>query len=187
MTSQGSRLGKLRFGWMAGSVQTTLLCGIAFSSALWSPQVAAVKNVPEVKKLPTIQVTVDLPPTTGVTSTQNSEGVHDNSGVPDTGVAGDTGPSDGNGGAPLTQNNNKSPTNKEPRDRSGCSNFGARPIVLNSGTKVETYPVFALPGEMGLSLVLYYNSALKIPQSQSNPYWSTNLQYTLSTGQHRRA
>ncbi len=36
---------------------------------------------------------------------------------------------------------------------------------------------------MGLSLTLYYNSALKIPQTSSNPYWSTSLQYTLTEAQ----
>lgn len=35
---------------------------------------------------------------------------------------------------------------------------------------------------MGLSFTLYYNNALKIPQALSNPYWSTNLQYTLTEG-----
>jgi len=51
---------------------------------------------------------------------------------------------------------------------------------VSSGTKAETYPIFALPGEMGLSFTLYYNTALKIPQALSNAYWSTNLQYTLN-------
>lgn len=33
---------------------------------------------------------------------------------------------------------------------------------------------------MGLSFILYYNTALKIPQALSNTYWSTNLGYTLT-------
>lgn len=51
---------------------------------------------------------------------------------------------------------------------------------MSSGTKVETYPVFALSGEMGLSFALYYNTALKVPQALSNTYWTTSLQYTLT-------
>ncbi len=49
------------------------------------------------------------------------------------------------------------------------------PFLPQTGTKVETYPVFALPGEMGLKYVLYYNT------SSSPAHWTSNLQFWLDT------
>ena len=80
---------------------------------------------------------------------------------------------------PFVQNNH-APTNIKKKNKNGCEDYVKRPIIVSSGTKVETYPIFSLPGEMGLSFTLYYNTALKIPQALSNAYWSTNLQYTLN-------
>lgn len=53
----------------------------------------------------------------------------------------------------------------------GCPGTDADPILTATGTKVETYPLFALPGEMGLRFVLYYNGGR----------WSNNLNYSLDT------
>lgn len=50
---------------------------------------------------------------------------------------------------------NRSPS--QVNDPSGCQNKAGEPIEINSGTKQETIPIFALPGEMGLAYVLYYN------------------------------
>ena len=58
--------------------------------------------------------------------------------------------------------NNKNPCDKVPD-----------PILPKTGSKVETYPIFALPGEMGLKLVLYYNT------SHPGAKWTTNLDYSL--------
>jgi YD repeat-containing protein len=80
------------------------------------------------------------------------------------------------------QPNNIASSNDGNKNKSGdchSGNFQTDPIAVDTGTKLETYPIFALPGEMGLSFTLYYNTALKVPQTQSNPYWSTNLQYSL--------
>lgn len=174
MKSQGPRKGKLRLGLIAFAFQTTLMGGITGSFFLWSPRAAAVVNV---TTLPTVYGTgfVDDGP----------DGIVDGGWIGDIGVARDTGPVDdgGGGGRAHHQANNTAPTNDKKKDKSGCQNAVKRPILVNSGTKVETYPIFALPGEMGLSFTLYYNSALKIPQTQSNPYWSTNLQYTLNEAQ----
>ena len=49
------------------------------------------------------------------------------------------------------------------------------PILPKTGSKVESYPIFALPGEMGLKLVLYYNT------SRLGAKWATNLDYSLDT------
>jgi YD repeat-containing protein len=138
---------------------------------LWSPQAAAVIKAPT------------LPPTfvDGFAS-DGPDGIVDGGWIGDIGVARDSpGLQDGGGGGGRHhQANNTAPTNDKKKDKSGCGNAVARPILVGSGTKVETYPIFSLPGEMGLSFTLYYNSALKIPQALSNPYWSTNLQYTLN-------
>jgi YD repeat-containing protein len=69
---------------------------------------------------------------------------------------------------------NSSTSSNNPADNpSGCSGYVGRPIDVSKGTKLETYPIFALPGEMGLTFVLYYNTSL-----HTGP-WSTNLQYSL--------
>jgi len=59
--------------------------------------------------------------------------------------------------------------NKDPCDSTG------KPILPQTGTKVETYPVFAMPGEMGLKYVMYYNTAAY------PAHWTNNLQYWLDT------
>ncbi len=58
---------------------------------------------------------------------------------------------------------------------SGCAGQGADPIAFGTGTKLETFPVFALPGEMGLTYVMYYNTSIK------GTHWSDNLSYALDT------
>jgi YD repeat-containing protein len=75
-----------------------------------------------------------------------------------------------NGHEFLTSNNQPSQNNsKNPCDQV------AEPILPKTGSKVETYPIFALPGEMGLKLVLYYNT------SRLGSQWSTNFDYWLDT------
>ena len=69
-------------------------------------------------------------------------------------------------------------TNRSPaldNDPSGCQNKRGEPIQVSSGTKLETFPIFALPGEMGLKYVLYYNTA-------AHPsHWTSNFGYSLDT------
>lgn len=71
---------------------------------------------------------------------------------------------------------NTTASNNPKDDKNGaCSgNDQGKPIEVNSGTKIETYPIFALPGEMGLKYVLYYNNS-------HHPAWTSNLQYWLDT------
>lgn len=149
-----------------------LSVGCVFSSAA-----LAVENVPEVHDLPGPTVNaptlgdpilwIDIPPPS-------------TPGYPGSG----TGDGGGGGGrkwrgVPYVQNNT-APSTDSKKNKSGCQDSVTRPILVSSGTKVETYPIFSLPGEMGLSFTLYYNTALKIPQALSNTYWSTNLGYTLT-------
>lgn len=67
----------------------------------------------------------------------------------------------------------KTPSAIRANSKDPCDRY-ARPILPDSGAKVETYELFSLPGEMGLSYTLYYNTA--------SPYqWSDNLSYLLDT------
>lgn len=87
----------------------------------------------------------------------------------------------GNGSAGrLYATANRAPSAVISNNGGGCSslccqtgniNVDADPIVTSSGTKVETYPLFALPGDMGLRFALYYNGGR----------WSNNLAYSLDT------
>jgi YD repeat-containing protein len=157
---------------------------LALASGLFGlpHQAHAVINVPEVKPKPVAAIDAgSVSVTANVFSSEGSWGI---------GSGGTLWPSDGFGysggdggggwrGAPFVQNNH-APTNIKKKNKSGCEDYVNRPIIVSSGTKAETYPIFTLPGEMGLSFTLYYNTALKIPQALSNAYWSTNLQYTLN-------
>jgi YD repeat-containing protein len=69
---------------------------------------------------------------------------------------------------------NTSPSAIADKNKDPCDSTG-KPILPQTGTKVETYPVFAMPGEMGLKYVLYYNTAA-YPE-----HWTNNLQYWLDT------
>lgn len=59
-------------------------------------------------------------------------------------------------------------------DPSSSANDQGRPIQLNTGAKFENYPLFELPGEMGLAYILYYNTSIK-----GGP-WVSNLDYDLN-------
>jgi len=154
-----------------------LLLAIASGLLVLPHQAHAVIHVPEIKPVPLAAVNVSPDST-----------MHDSMGIgsggvlwPSYGFGGGSPEGDGGGwrGAPFVQNNH-APTNAKKKNKSGCQVFTGDPIAVDSGTKVETYAIFSLPGEMGLSFTLYYNTALKIPQALSNAYWSTNLQYTLN-------
>lgn len=71
---------------------------------------------------------------------------------------------------------NPSPTigcNKDPNG--GGHNRAGDPVILSSGSKVETFPLFELPGEMGLKFALYYNSGNAVAQ------WTTTFDYLLDS------
>lgn len=146
-------------------------------------QAHAVINTPEVKPKPVAAVDAGAVNVNATAfSSEGSWGIG-SGGVlwPSYGFGG--GSLDGGGGGwpgtPYVQNNHApASTNK-----SGCDAYVKRPILVSSGTKIETYPIFALPGEMGLSFTLYYNTALKVPQALSNAYWATNLDYSLTATQ----
>ncbi|MGS1119547.1 hypothetical protein [Rhodanobacter sp. UC4436_H3] len=56
---------------------------------------------------------------------------------------------------------------------SDCGSLVGPPIDVSTGAKIETYPIFSTPGEMGLSYALYYNTA--VPGS----HWSNSFDYWL--------
>lgn len=74
--------------------------------------------------------------------------------------------------AHLYSFNNDKATNNLAADKSGCQNQGGRPIEISNGTKLETYPIFSMPGEMGLSYELYYSD-------RGANHWLSNLNYSL--------
>lgn len=63
--------------------------------------------------------------------------------------------------------------NKDPNG--GSHNRAGDPVILGSGSKVETFPLFELPGEMGLKFALYYNSGNAVAQ------WTTTFDYLLDS------
>lgn len=72
---------------------------------------------------------------------------------------------------------NHAPSNLDSQDKNGgdCSgNHVGKPIDVSNGVKLETYPLFSTPGEMGLKYVLYYNTG---------PYarWYSNFDYKIAT------
>jgi YD repeat-containing protein len=71
--------------------------------------------------------------------------------------------------------NSKTPSNVGcAGDKSGGGNNVGKPIQVSTGTKYETYPIFAMPGEMGLTYVLYYNTSL-----HNGLGWADNLTYDM--------
>lgn len=70
---------------------------------------------------------------------------------------------------------NSKTTSNDPcaKDPSGGANNPGRPIQVNTGSKYETYPLFQLPGEMGLTYTLYYNTSFYGGE------WQSNLDYSL--------
>jgi YD repeat-containing protein len=62
-------------------------------------------------------------------------------------------------------------------DKNGgtCSgNYVGMPIDVSKGVKLETYPLFSLPGEMGLEYTLYYNTSPLYS-------WFSNFDYSIAT------
>jgi len=75
---------------------------------------------------------------------------------------------------PFSPNNAPATTDCN-RDKNGGQNKAGDPILLDSGSKIETFPLFSVPGEMGLKFTLLYNSGNAIAP------WTTNLDYMLDT------
>jgi len=64
-------------------------------------------------------------------------------------------------------------------DKNGCPDFKLDPIELSFGAKVDSTTYFKLPGEMGLSYSLYYNSSRNSTSAVAP--WADNLSYKLDT------
>lgn len=176
MNLQGSRLSTIRFSCIALSTKVFFLAAIALG-CLASPREA--------------KAVINLTRYCGQSAVLNSDGSWNVNGYACSWGWMDGGPSyGGNAGDDYGHGGGRNhktfiSVNIQPSgedDKSGCEDAVGKPILVGSGTKVENYPIFSLPGEMGLSFTLYYNNALKIPQALSNPYWSTNLQFTLTAG-----
>lgn len=59
------------------------------------------------------------------------------------------------------------------KDNSGCEGRTIHPIVMGKGAETDVYPLFQVPGEMGLKYVLFYNTAAKLS------HWTSSLDYSL--------
>lgn len=76
----------------------------------------------------------------------------------------------------ITNNNASSNDPKNDKNGGKCSgNYQGDPIDVSKGTKIDTYPVFSMPGEMGLAYTLYYNTSV------AGTHWTDNLTYSLDT------
>lgn len=73
------------------------------------------------------------------------------------------------------QSSADSKNNQNPNQDSLCV---ADPVLVSTGTKIETSTDFALPGEMGLEFVRYYTSRMK-GGSQPGGGWNTSIDFTL--------
>ncbi len=71
---------------------------------------------------------------------------------------------------------NRAPSTKTGKNPNGEKDVVAEPVQLSSGTKIDTETDFALPGEMGLTYVRYYNSTAGYPFGRT---WTDNLDYLL--------
>ncbi|MDO1527979.1 DUF6531 domain-containing protein [Fulvimonas sp. R45] len=88
------------------------------------------------------------------------------------------------GGGSLHTPSNKKPTAKSNQDPNPCAGKAkSDPIMIDTGAKVATITDFALPGEMGLTFVRYYNSRFSCDGSSSCQasmgIWTTNLDFRL--------
>lgn len=71
---------------------------------------------------------------------------------------------------------NQAPAADPKNNKNACDKVGD-PILPKQGAKIETYTLFTMPGEMGLTYALYYNSAqARIPATAP---WRDNLGYGL--------
>jgi YD repeat-containing protein len=71
---------------------------------------------------------------------------------------------------------NRAPAAKTGENPNGNKDVAGEPVQLSSGTKIDTEVDFALPGEMGLTYVRYYNSTAGYPFGRQ---WTDNLDYLL--------
>ena len=125
---------------------------LALASGLFGlpHQAHAVINVPEVKPKPVAAIDAgSVNVTANVFSSEGSWGIGSGGTLWPSYGFGYSGGEGGGGwrGAPFVQNNH-APTNIKKKNKSGCEDYVNRPIIVSSGTKAETYPIFALPGEM---------------------------------------
>lgn len=77
----------------------------------------------------------------------------------------------------LFSRNNRTPSNRPKNNKNGCPDTGADPVILNTGTKVESTVDFSLPGEMGLRFERFYNSS-GVFNNTRYP-WTTSFDYII--------
>jgi len=83
-------------------------------------------------------------------------------------------------GKDFSFNNTKSATTDKKKDKAGCQGHVGDPVEVDDGAKLQSIPLFALPGEMGLTFTLYYHSETGSGVANYEP-WLSSIDYLLDT------
>ena len=83
-------------------------------------------------------------------------------------------------GRDFSFNNTKSATTDKEKDKAGCQGHVGDPVEVDDGAKLLSIPLFALPGEMGLTFALYYHSETGSGVDNYEP-WLSSIDYLLDT------
>jgi hypothetical protein len=86
----------------------------------------------------------------------------------------------GGGGGAFSYNNPHSATTDKKKDKAGCQGHVGDPVEVDDGAKLLSFPLFSLPGEMGLEFTLYYHSKTGSAEDTINP-WASSIDYLLDT------
>ncbi|MGN6789488.1 MAG: hypothetical protein ACTHJP_08160 [Rhodanobacteraceae bacterium] len=84
-----------------------------------------------------------------------------------------------NGGDRNSPNNHTATTDKK-KDKAGCQGHVGDPVEVDDGAKLLSFPLFAVPGEMGLKYTLYYHSETGSGVDNYEP-WLSSVDYLLDT------
>ena len=84
-----------------------------------------------------------------------------------------------NGGDRNSPNNHTATTDKK-KDKAGCQGHVGDPVEVDDGAKLLSFPLFVVPGEMGLKYTLYYHSETGSGVDNYEP-WLSSVDYLLDT------
>jgi len=167
------------FLWRRWTQHFGTLFAVSFLILLLTPAVSgnAVAAGPQTIKFTNAPPPITLPPVQ-VTATYDPYG-YDTGGVIT--VSGGRMPNLFNGtGRDFSFNNPKSATTDKKKDKAGCQGHVGDPVEVDDGAKLLSIPLFALPGEMGLTFTLYYHSETGSGVDNYEP-WLSSVDYLLDT------
>jgi len=76
--------------------------------------------------------------------------------------------------------NSHTATTAKPKNKVKCQGYASDPVEVDDGAKLLSFPLFALPGEMGLNFTLYYHSETGSGADNYEP-WLSSIDYLLDT------